>query len=247
MRRRDYENKCEYAVKNKIASDSVKCQAFEAGKIATDTDTSDDPATDTFARASYRYKIHNCLAALCRQTCSAERVNDSGRSEQNELREQSAESKPERESERSISMCAWERHQHMQRNDRKSKMCEQMARYKSRQQNRERKTIREWESGSCQCVGERVKCSCVRKTFPLQPNREREWVCERQRSLQSAQLPAKKYLYLSDAASPRDLFRNCGLRQRLKPVYAKLFTEITRLKKTKRTKILFIIFPFYCK
>lgn len=72
MRRRDCENKCENVVQNKIASDSVKCQAFEAelavsvavgvAVAAGDTDTEGERVTDT------RYIIA-WLTCCCRRCC----------------------------------------------------------------------------------------------------------------------------------------------------------------------------------
>lgn len=91
MRRRDCENKCENVVQNKIASDSVKCQAFEASVAvsvavaAGDTDAEGERVTDT------RYIIA-WLTCCCCRCCVSMTV----------LREAERAAKPvrERESER---------------------------------------------------------------------------------------------------------------------------------------------------
>lgn len=85
MRRRDCENKCENVVQNKIASDSVKCQAFEADVEASvavaitvavsiavaagDTDTQGERVTDT------RYIIAwlTCCCCCCCVSMTAQR------------------------------------------------------------------------------------------------------------------------------------------------------------------------------
>lgn len=90
MRRRDCENKCENVVQNKIASDSVKCQAFEAevavsvavtvAVAAGDTDTEGERVADT------RYIIA-WLTCCCRCCVSMTALRERRESNQTSTRE----------------------------------------------------------------------------------------------------------------------------------------------------------------